>query len=364
MIKSTSYPSTLESGLSRYSVFLVCAVLGLITVGGLVTSWNAGMAVPDWPLSFGSLNPTGWWADFAVRLEHGHRLYAAVVGILVGVLVAWIHGNFRALGVALFVAAVVGVVGRFAGFSGEIRMHLGLWCPALGFLLTLLFRRVEQRLELIWLSRLAFLLVCVQATLGGLRVTQETAGSIDVALVLRVFHGCVAQVFLGLLVSISALIVLRGTFIGAGRPARWVLLGCLFCQLVLGATIRHKGAGLAIPTFPVADPNGGFVPTTHGFLIDLHFTHSRVVPVLILGLVLWIFRSDLRDGVLFRGVRALPLGLVLAQVALGVSVIWTGRAAGVTTLHVLSGALLLASVVLNLCLDSMLNQSAQREGSL
>jgi cytochrome c oxidase assembly protein subunit 15 len=321
------------------------------------------MAVPDWPLSFGSLNPTGWWADFAVRLEHGHRLYAAGVGVLVGVLVAWIHGNIRALGIALLVGVLIGGVGRSLGLSSEARMHLGLWCPA-AFLTSLMIREVYQTRELVLLSRFAFLLVCLQATLGGFRVTQETAGSVDVALVLRVFHGCVAQVFLGVLVTISALLVCRGRFGGSGRPARWVLLGSLFFQLVLGATIRHKGAGLAIPTFPVADPSGALVPSVHGLLVDLHFTHSRVLPLFILGLVVWVFQSDLRRGGALVGLRALPLVLVGCQVVLGVSVIWSGRSAGVTTLHVLTGASLLASVVLNLCIDSMQKQPALREGEV
>ena len=356
-------PSSFVAGavLARYSVVVVCAVLGLIGVGGLVTSWNAGMAVPDWPLSFGSLNPAGWWADFAVRLEHGHRLSAGTVGILVGVLVAWVHANFRALGVALGVGLVVGVIGHLGSLSPGLRMHLGLWCPAVGFFFALLLNEARGMRGLLWLSRFAFLLVCVQATLGGLRVTQETAGSIDVALVLRVFHGCVAQVFLGVLVTIAAWLAWGGVISNGGRPVRWLLLGCLFLQLVFGATIRHRGAGLAIPTFPAADPSGSWTLANHGFLIDLHFTHSRVLPLLIVGLVFWVWRSDLRQGCSRRGIRALPMLLVVVQIALGVSVIWSGRSAGVTTLHVLTGASLLASVVLNLCVDMMQGRGALLE---
>jgi cytochrome c oxidase assembly protein subunit 15 len=351
-------------GLARFSVVVVVAVLGLITVGGLVTSWNAGMAVPDWPLSFGSLNPSGWWADFAVRLEHGHRLYAAMVGMLVGVLVAWIHGNFKSLGVALLIGLGVGLAGRLAGFSAEVKMHLGLWCPAVGFVGVLLLSGVRQSSWLVWLSRVAFLLVCLQATLGGLRVTQETAGSIDVALILRVFHGCVAQVFLGVLVAICVLLHRGGTFTGGGRAARWLLLGGLFFQLVLGATIRHKGAGLAIPTFPSAGAGGSWLPSAHGFLVDLHFTHSRVLPMVIVALVLWVWGTDVQRSASARGWRSLPLVLVVVQVCLGISVIWSGRLAGVTTLHVLTGAALLASVVANLCLDAICNQVKQREGGV
>ena len=257
---------------------------------------------------------------------------------------------------------MVGIVGRFGDISPELRMHLGLWFPALVFLGLLFRRKPDQDPGVVRLGRIVFLLVCLQATLGGLRVTQETAGSIDVALVLRVFHGCVAQVFLAILVMISASLVWGETFgFRGGRTARWILLVCLFGQLVLGATIRHKGAGLAIPTFPAVDASGALIPMTHGFLIDLHFTHSRMLPMLIAGLTLWIWKSDQLLSGYHRGIRLLPPLLVLLQVALGVSVIWSGRSAGLTTLHVLTGAMLLASVVLNLRLDSRLHR-LRREG--
>ena len=338
----------------RFSVFVVLCVLGLITVGGLVTSWNAGMAVPDWPLSFGSLNPEGWWADFAVRLEHGHRLYAASVGVLVGILVAWLHRDFRSLGVALTAAIVVSVVGRLLGLSAPAKMHLGLWVPAFCFLAYLSWKAdAGNRLALV--GRFAFVLVCVQATLGGFRVTQETAGSVDVALVLRVFHGCVAQLFLSLLVMISCQLSGFGVpafSLARGFFGRWILLSALFMQLIFGATIRHRGAGLAIPTFPAAAPDGSWMLKQHGFLLDLHFTHSRLMPLLVLGLVAWILWRDSRIEGRLRAVRVLPLALVVFQIVLGLSVIWSGRSAGVTTLHVLTGASLLASVVLNLCVDA------------
>src|SRR5947209_3661937 len=92
-------------GLALYAKAVVLAVFGLIFVGGLVTSWQAGMAVPDWPLSFGSINPTGWWHDFPVRLEHGHRLIASLVGLLTMLLCAWVWRH-RGLMIAAGVFAV------------------------------------------------------------------------------------------------------------------------------------------------------------------------------------------------------------------------------------------------------------------
>ena len=68
--------------LTRFAQAAVLVVFGLIFVGGLVTSWQAGMAVPDWPLSFGSLNPEGWWANFPVRLEHDTGCSRRLSGLL------------------------------------------------------------------------------------------------------------------------------------------------------------------------------------------------------------------------------------------------------------------------------------------
>ena len=57
----------------------VVATFVLIIAGGLVTSRDAGLAVPDWPLSFGTLSPPNWWQIDNVRTEHGHRLIAGSV---------------------------------------------------------------------------------------------------------------------------------------------------------------------------------------------------------------------------------------------------------------------------------------------
>ena len=65
----------------RAARFTAALTFLLVLAGGLVTSRNAGLAVPDWPLSFGSLNPPRWYAIENVRTEHGHRLIAACVAL-------------------------------------------------------------------------------------------------------------------------------------------------------------------------------------------------------------------------------------------------------------------------------------------
>ncbi|HYP54267.1 MAG TPA: COX15/CtaA family protein, partial [Pyrinomonadaceae bacterium] len=69
-------------GLHRFSLLVVGATFVLIVAGALVTSNDAGLAVPDWPLSFGRLHPPmGLIGN--VFYEHGHRMIATTVGVLV-----------------------------------------------------------------------------------------------------------------------------------------------------------------------------------------------------------------------------------------------------------------------------------------
>ena len=347
--------------LNRLAQAAVCLVFGLIFVGGLVTSWQAGMAVPDWPLSFGSLNPDGWWANFPVRLEHGHRLLAAFVGLFVGVLCASVWGNFRALGFAALTSAIVPVAARAMGAEPWMMAHLGVWPAAFVFVITLLLG-AGQRMSLVGgserkLALAAFVLVCCQATLGGLRVTRETAGAIGVAEVLRIVHGCVAQAFLMLLVALSVRISLIQTPSGepkdssacAPNPLKivWIAVALVYMQLIFGATMRHLGAGLAIPTFPAADPSGSWVPKVHSFYTDLNFTHTRlgafVVGCAVLWAVLKVGRFSASNATLSRAAIRSGL-LVLAQIGLGILVILHQKPRTLATLHVVLGAALLASV--------------------
>lgn len=334
-------------------------VFCLIFVGGLVTSWQAGMAVPDWPLSFGSLNPEGWWANFPVRLEHGHRLLAACVGLVVGVLCAAVWGNWRALGVAANVSIMFAAGGSLLSAPPWLRTHLGIWPAAAAFLLCL--TRMRARNEAVGsaersLALWAFVLVCFQATLGGLRVTQETAGWISIATVLRVVHGCVAQAFLAVLIALAARISLlehpplEGPMRNGGRAARRVAVAgfLVYLQLILGASMRHLGAGLAIPTFPAANPEGGWLPKVHNLYTDLNFTHTRVgalvVTITILSAIFLVLRNSQRGQLIWSGAFRSGV-LVVLQASLGVLVVLHQKPKTLATFHVVLGAALLASLV-------------------
>ncbi|MFQ5490271.1 MAG: heme A synthase [Phycisphaerae bacterium] len=188
---------TYRRSLHTLAVVVALATLPLVFVGGAVTSKNAGLAVPDWPLSFGQVNPPGWWRVDNVLFEHGHRLLGATVGLLVIALVVWTHRLER--------------------------------------------RRWVRRFSLVLLGA-----VVLQGILGGLRVT-------EISTKLAVVHGCLAQVFFCLAGAMAC--VTSPRWIGqppadpspeaAGvRRACLVVAAAVFVQLVLGAMLRHLGWGL------------------------------------------------------------------------------------------------------------------------
>src|ERR1039458_4412093 len=82
-------------GLHRFAVFTAIATLGLVGIGGLVTSHGAGMAVPDWPNTYGYnmfFFPISLWMG-GVFYEHTHRLAASGVGLLTVVLALRLYGR-------------------------------------------------------------------------------------------------------------------------------------------------------------------------------------------------------------------------------------------------------------------------------
>ncbi len=289
----------------RFAVLLAVGVVVLIAAGALVKSKEAGLSVPDWPLSYGSLNPPRWWTIENVRAEHGHRLIAGTVALLT-VLLAW---------------------------------------------------RVRRRESRAWVRRIAYLAVVAvfaQALLGGITVLTFLPTPVSVA------HAGLAQLFLCLVVTLA--VVTSGAWQRADftlhrrgerrRLARLasMLTGTVFLQILIGAVMRHAGAGLAIPDFPLVF--GGLVPPRFDFAIAIHYSH-RLGAVVVLALVAVLLWRVLRR---FRQERALVAPslmmalLVVIQVALGASVVLTARSVAPNTAHVAVGALLLGcSMAMTLC---------------
>ena len=184
-------------GLHRFASFTAVATFFLIIAGALVTSNDAGLSVPDWPLSYGQLMPPMIGGIF---YEHGHRMIASFVGMLTIALAVW------------------------------------LW-------------RVEERGWVKKLGWAALAAVIAQGLLGGLTVIFLLPTAVSVG------HASLAQLFFSTVV-ILALVTSprwRRGFPGSpvadeGFPALRTLCiaanAAIFGQLVLGAAFRHKGFGI------------------------------------------------------------------------------------------------------------------------
>jgi cytochrome c oxidase assembly protein subunit 15 len=343
-----------------YAVVAAASVSLLICSGGLVTSHEAGMAVPDWPNTFGYnmfLFPVSRWVG-GVFFEHTHRLIASTVGLLTVILC-----------IALFV--------------------------------------IESRRWVKTLGLIAVGAVIVQGILGGLRVTENNV-------VLGLFHGCLAQSFFALMATI-ALVTSRfwerleqaGTESERQQPItlpravpsasqarqrstnhlslltscrRWVLVvtGMVFAQLVLGASMRHSHAGLSIPDFPlnyghlfppldagsidkINEARGAAAqPYTSVGLILLQYVHRLWAVLIVAGLVFTSVRL-LRNRFLplfFRRCASVWILLVFVQFCLGAWTVLSNKAADVATAHVFCGALtLMLGVLLAVSLSGLLHYS-------
>lgn len=360
-------------GIHRFAVLSALATLALVGIGGLVTSHGVGMAVPDWPNTYGYnmfFFPISQWVG-GVFYEHSHRLFASGVGLLTTILALWLHGrNARPLlrwGGLGFAA-----LGLATGFSAPRHRADGIVLGIAG-LAALLSSFVWPRCEPSpkWLRRLglfAFIGVVLQGILGGLRVVlfKDQIG---------IFHATLAQLFFVLMCSLALFTSPRwqnrnpNSQIQGPNHAHWlaplflVTTLLILGQLVLGATMRHQHAGLAIPDFPLAYgklwPAMGpaSVAKYNQQRIEVLATNPitsvqialQMVHRLLAGLILfavgfcaWSARKRLGGSDSVSRSTLLWLALVLIQVLLGAATIWSNKAADIATLHVLTGALLLA----------------------
>src|SRR5467141_5306594 len=118
-----------KTGLHRFALFTAGCTLLLLVAGALVTSNDAGLSVPDWPLSYGSLTPP---MVGGIRYEHSHRLIAAGLGFLTIALaiLIWAKDNRRWLR-WFGVIAVAGVVVQAVLGGQVVRQLLQYWLPVM-----------------------------------------------------------------------------------------------------------------------------------------------------------------------------------------------------------------------------------------
>lgn len=249
----------------KLAVLLACATFPLIWVGGLVTTYDAGMAVPDWPSTFGYnlfLYPWQTWISgpWNLFIEHGHRLLGALVGFI------------------------------------TIGFMISVFC-------------LERRLWMRVLAITALVAVIFQGALGGVRVLLDDR---QVAMI----HGCFGPAFFAFVAALVAFTSRRWTAVDALRAAplgkihRLAVLTPVmaYVQLVIGATLRH---------LPI-DVTPSFFQTA--VLFHLLFAAAVFVHALLLA------REVRRDeGVAEMRLPALGLVvLVTAQVLLGVAT-WVAK---------------------------------------
>ena len=111
--------------LRRYAVFVACCTFVLVIAGGLVTSNDAALSIPDWPLSWGHLIPT---LEGGIRYEFAHRVAAMLVGLLTVGLAVWMKSRlaWAAVAVVLAQAALGGVAVRFVTPAWATIAHASL----------------------------------------------------------------------------------------------------------------------------------------------------------------------------------------------------------------------------------------------
>lgn len=301
--------------LRRFTKLVAVSTLFLIFAGAMVTSTDSGLAVPDWPNTYG-------WFMFSFPLskmvggifyEHGHRLIASTVGFLCIIQAIWLQ------------------------------------------------RREPKRFVrgLGWLSLAA---VIVQGALGGITVLLFLPKAVSVS------HAALAEIFFCINVSIafftSRWYAALSTMEKGDAPVKmaWGLTAIVFLQIFAGAVMRHLGAGLAIPDFPLSF--GRIVPdfaTKEIVSAYVHRVGGFVVAAAVIAMAVRLLRYDKNHPL--RGLAHLLLALVSAQVLLGAYVIWSGKQPHITSLHVMTGAATLAlSLVLTLSARTVAWKKVRRDG--
>jgi cytochrome c oxidase assembly protein subunit 15 len=283
--------------LHRFAVFVAACTVLLLTAGAMVTSTGSGLAVPDWPNTYGHFMFSFPFEKMVggILYEHGHRMIASLVGMLTIALAVW------------------------------------TW-------------RVDSRRWIRWLAVSALAAVVVQGLLGGLTVLLLLPAAISVG------HAALAQLFFCMTVSL-ALLTSRGWHAPASQPPddptlkRLTLATSLliYVQILLGATMRHREAGMAIPDFPLTF--GRLWPPVWSFDIAVHFAHrlgAVGVLAMVAATVVYVRRRYPGHRALRRP-AALMLAIVAVQVTLGAFVVLTALQPIVNSAHLVNGALLLAT---------------------
>ena len=303
----------------RLSKIIVFLTLSLIFVGALIKSHEVGLSVPDWPTSYGKQMFSFPFSEMVggIFYEHGHRLFATIVG---------------------FFTLLQFIVLSFTDHP--------LWVKKMSFV--------------------ALVLVITQGLLGGMTVIFFLPPQISI------LHGVLAQIFFVSIIFIAyslsdsrsnkkkqsyPLFIKRGALI---------ITLLVFVQLVLGALVRHTSSGLAIPDFPKM--GGMWIPTFSDNMVNninvelfdknldmvskwqvvIHFLHRLGAFIITLALTFFIykFRNMLEKNTIESKILILLSVLLLIQIILGATTVITEKLPFVASFHVVTGAALLGCCAL------------------
>jgi heme a synthase len=271
--------------LRRYAAFVSFATFLLIIAGALVTSNDAGLSVPDWPTSFGTFRMPRMVGG--VKFEHGHRMIAGTVSILMIVLALWLWKRPRR------------------------------WVRRLG--------------------ALAVVTVLAQAVLGGITVLFYLPVAISVS------HACLAQIFFCLTVSMALFTRcdwqwdqqrLQDSATPSLRQLAAGTSAAVFLQLLLGAAFRHKGFGISPHIVGAVVVTGGVLWLLVRILTKYPRDRALVRPVLLLTALL-VVQMGLGGASYFLKMSAMNTPQPLSPLI------------EITAAHVAVGALVLASTLVS-----------------
>jgi heme A synthase len=261
----------------------VVAVFMLMTIGNIVSATGSGLACPDWPLCHGRLIPP---LEPDVLIEYSHRVTAAVASVLL--------------------LATIIVTIRSRSSSAMRRIGIGL-----------------------------LVLLGVQIALGGITVLLRLPDLISTA------HLVTALLILGGLITLASRSE-RTETLGPFAPKMARLtragLAALLFQLALGGYVRHSGAGLACPDFPLC--SGDWLPGH--WLGVVHWAH-RWLGVILLGLFVHVALVSRRTPL--AGATAIAATLAVLQVTLGIAAVLLRLDPSIRAMHAAVGYCLWAVLV-------------------
>ncbi len=303
----------------RLSKVIVFLTLSLIFVGALIKSHEVGLSVPDWPTSYGKQMFSFPFSEMVggIFYEHGHRLFATIVG---------------------FLTLIQFIVLSFTDHP--------MWVKKTSFV--------------------ALVLVITQGFLGGMTVIFFLPPQISI------LHGVLAQIFFISIIFIayslsdSRLNKKKESFPLFIKRGALIITLLVFVQLVLGALVRHTSSGLAIPDFPKM--GGMWIPTFSDNMVNninvelfdknldmvskwqvvIHFLHRLGAFIITLALTFFVykFRKMVEKNSTESKILILFSVLLFIQIILGASTVITEKLPFVASFHVVTGAALLGCCAL------------------